>query len=229
MKRTIPLFIATTAGVVIIVAYFVPPAQSWKDDLAIWFEILAAFAFVLGAGNLLKMHLQKVSSRQAGWGFSVVTIVAFLVTLVVGLGKVGVNPNPAFPEYAWSGDKMEPGGSWFWYIFEFVYLPLASTMFALLAFFIASAAFRAFRAKNIEAILLLGTAFIVLIGRTYAGIILTDWLPEPLRFDRLTEFIMDVFNSAGNRAIMIGISLGIVSLSLKILMGVDRSYLGSEE
>ena len=124
---------------------------------------------------------------------------------------------------------MESGSSWFWYIFEFVYLPLAATMFALLAFFIASAAFRAFRAKNIEASLLLGTAFIVLIGRTYAGIILTDWLPAPLRFDRLTEFIMDVFNSAGNRAIMIGISLGIVSLSLKILMGVDRSYLGSEE
>ena len=52
MKRTIPLFIATMAGVVMIVAYFVPPAQSWKDDLAIWFEILAAFAFVLGAGNV---------------------------------------------------------------------------------------------------------------------------------------------------------------------------------
>ena len=38
---------------------------------------------------------------------------------------------------------------------------------------------------------------------------------------------MDVFNTAGNRAIMIGIALGTASVSLKILLGVDRSYLGS--
>ena len=104
-------------------------------------------------------------------------------------------------------------------------------MFAMLAFYIASAAFRAFRAKNTEAIILLVTAFIVLLGRTYAGIVLTDWLPDYLsflRFERLTEdTIMNVFNLAGNRAIMIGIGLGIVSLSLKVLLGVDRSYLGS--
>jgi hypothetical protein len=39
---------------------------------------------------------------------------------------------------------------------------------------------------------------------------------------------MAVFNTAGNRAIMIGIALGIVATSLKILIGVDRSYLGKD-
>ena len=102
-------------------------------------------------------------------------------------------------------------------------------MFALLACFIASAAFRAFRAKNTEAIILLSTAFIVLVGRTYAGTALTGWMPEALQFDNLTGTIMNVFNLAGNRAITIGIGLGVVSLSLKILLGVDRSYLGTEE
>jgi hypothetical protein len=38
-----------------------------------------------------------------------------------------------------------------------------------------------------------------------------------------------VFNTAGNRAIMIGIALGIASVSLKILLGVDRSYIGSSK
>ncbi|MFQ5733138.1 MAG: hypothetical protein ACE5KM_14445, partial [Planctomycetaceae bacterium] len=101
-----------------------------------------------------------------------------------------------------------------------------------LAFYVASAAFRAFRAKNVEAALLLGTAFIILLGRTAAGVTLTSWMPpvvSGLRIENLTVYIMSVFNTAGTRAVMIGIALGIVSTSLKVLLGVDRSYLGSAE
>lgn len=132
-------------------------------------------------------------------------------------------------KYPWSGDY-NAQGSPFWWVYEYVFQPLTATMFAMLAFYVASAAFRAFRAKNLEAILLLGTAFIILLGRTFAGYLMTAWLPDwlsGLRIDQLTVYIMGVFNTAGNRAIMIGIALGIASTSLKVLLGVDRSYLGS--
>lgn len=134
-------------------------------------------------------------------------------------------------KYPWSGDYREQGTP-FWWIYEFLFKPLTATMFALLAFYVASAAFRAFRAKNVEASLLLGTAFIILLGRTFAGVLLTDWMPEQLsglRIENLAVYIMQVFNTAGNRAIMIGIALGIASTSLKVLLGIDRSYLGSSE
>lgn len=230
MKRTVPFAIASLTGFVLIVAYFIPYTQSWGDDSMIWFDILASIAFILGAGNLLKMHLQKISARRAGWGYSVVTLLAFLITLGLGLAKVGVTPSESFPDYRWSGDFIKEGGA-LWWIYQYVFLPLAATMFAMLAFYIASAAFRAFRAKNTEALILLSVAFIVLLGRTYAGIVLTSWLPEYLSFLRLenmTETIMNVFNLAGNRAITIGIALGVVSTSLKVLLGVDRSYLGAD-
>jgi hypothetical protein len=38
---------------------------------------------------------------------------------------------------------------------------------------------------------------------------------------------MQVFNTAGNRAIIIGIALGVTATSLRILLGVDRSWMGS--
>ncbi len=132
-------------------------------------------------------------------------------------------------KYPWSGSYTAQGNP-FWWIYEYVLQPLMTTTFAMLAFYVASAAFRAFRAKNLEATLLLGTAFIVLLGRTYLGVQLTAWVPDAfsaLKIDQMTVYIMKIFNTAGNRAIMIGIALGIASTSLKVLLGIDRSYLGS--
>jgi len=134
-------------------------------------------------------------------------------------------------KYPWSGEYNTRGTA-FWLLYEYAFKPLTATMFAMLAFYVASAAFRAFRAKNVEATLLLITAFVILLGRTYAGTVATGWLPEPLaglRLENLTVTIMKVFNTAGTRAIMIGIALGIASTSLKVLLGIDRSYLGSGE
>lgn len=132
-------------------------------------------------------------------------------------------------KYPWSGSYLQDGSP-FWWSYEYAFKPLTATMFALLAFYVASAAFRAFRAKNLEALLLLSTAFLILLGRTPMGVALTAWLPDSLsllKVENLTAFVMSIINTAGNRAIMIGIALGIVSTSLKILLGVDRSYLGT--
>ena len=109
-------------------------------------------------------------------------------------------------------------------------------MFALLAFYVASAAFRAFRAKNVEAVLLLLTALIVLIGQTKDREITSLFMPAPeagmppyIPIADLTEFIRKTFVTAGQRAIMIGVALGVVATSLRILLGLDRSYLGGDD
>lgn len=132
--------------------------------------------------------------------------------------------------YPWSGDYSE-GGTPFDWIYTWVLQPLMTTTFALLAFYVASAAFRAFRAKNLEATLLLVTALIILFRATmFAGAVQVP-LPDgsQVGMDRIYAFVMSVFNTAGNRAIMIGIALGIASTSLKVLLGIDRSYLGSDD
>lgn len=231
MKRTVPLIIAAFAGYVMVIAFFVPPMIEMRETAEEWFNILAAVAMILGGASILGMHLRKVSDRRSGWGFSAVTLIGFFVTLYVGLFKIGVPPMEDYPDRAWSGDYLTQGAP-LWWTFQYIIVPITATMFALLAFYVASAAFRAFRAKNLEASLLLGTAFIILLGRSYAGTMLTGWYAEDfpgLTLPGITDTIMGVFNTAGQRAIMIGIALGIAATSLKILLGIDRSYLGSKE
>lgn len=228
MKRSVPLIITAIAGLVLVASYFLPMAQGLGEDVAVWFDILAGIAFILGGGNLVKMQLRKISDRAAGWGYAAVTLLTFVVVLTVGLLKFGVTPPVEHPAHTWAGSYNE-NGSAFWWFFEYVLQPLMATMFAMLAFYVASAAYRAFRAKNVEATLLLLTAVIVLLGRTYAGVWVTQWLPEDslFRVENLANWINETFTTTGNRAITIGIALGVVSTSLKIILGIDRSYLGS--
>ncbi len=133
-------------------------------------------------------------------------------------------------KYPWSG-KYNTTASAFGWQYEFMFKPLQATMFSLLCFYVASAAYRAFRAKNLQAVLLLVTASIILLGQTIAGSWLTGWISEssplaPFKIKNLVEWVA-VFLTAGSRAIMIGIALGVASTSLRVLLGIDRSHLGT--
>lgn len=224
MKRTVPLFITGIVGTLLIISYYVPRGFFRQTERLIpdFFNIIAAFAFVLGGGNLLRVHLTKISRRDHEWGYSIVTVAGFLVMLVAGLFKVGGG-----------GDfKIALGDArlWFNWLYQGVFTPCQSTMFSLLAFFVASASYRAFRAKTPESTVLLLAAFVILLGRTPVGVFLTGWIPAPwsdyFHIPNLSAWIMSFPNLAGQRTIQIGIALGIISNSLRLILGIERSHLG---
>jgi hypothetical protein len=115
-----------------------------------------------------------------------------------------------------------PTGRVYTWIYDHVFSPCNATMFALLAFFIASAAFRAFRARNVEAGLLLGAAILIMIGRVPIGRALSPAFPA------IAEWIVDIPNNAGRRAIMMGAALGAIATSLRVILGLERSHLGRD-
>ncbi|NQU06750.1 MAG: hypothetical protein HQ568_11700 [Calditrichaeota bacterium] len=226
MRREIPLFITFITGTLLIVAMFIPrePFTSLDHQLSVWFDIIAVFAFVLGGGNLIRVHIDKITRNHKDKIYSYVTLIGFLGTLTIGLLKFGGDPGL-------KGNYIAQG-TWFKFIYDAFFVPLGATMFSLLAFFVASASYRAFRAKTREATILLLAAFIILVGRTPLGHYLTYWLPEPLQFlhiPNLSSWILSVPNLAGQRAIMIGIALGIIATSLKLILGIERSYLGQDK
>jgi len=186
---------------------------------------------------------------------------------VSGLAKdvtLGVKP--------W-GTHVQIEGSLFSWMFFKIFTPLSSTMFALLAFFVASASYRAFRIRNFEATLLLVAGIILMIGRVpigglvpwwlvstlmifgigaliaplipdkkllfgiiFGGIIICsglgmylDWhlavnMPGILSLPNISEWIFDYPTVAGARAIMIGIALGIIATSFRIILGIERPF-----
>lgn len=230
MKRAIPMVIASGTGFTMILAFFVRPAQPLTQLAEKWFTVLAAVAFLTAGTSLVVHHLKKIAALQAGWGYSAITLIAFVVTLVVGLLKVGVPISPQFPDHPWAGSYQEEGSA-LWWLFEYVIMPITSTMFSLLAFYVASAAFRAFRAKNTEALLLLATAFLILLSRQARGTASDEWTLVSLVQSGLSASsatVKDVIMQAGQRAMMIGIALGVAATSLRVLLGMDRSYLGSD-
>jgi hypothetical protein len=209
LRRRLPLLITMITGLLFAGQYYVPhPASEWLLTSATkWLQIIGGFALVLGVTSLFHQHAVKIKCQEAGWGYSLVLYAGMLVTIAVGL---------------WAGGKESLDGSMtaFGWIYSYMMVPLQGTMFAILAFFIASAAYRSFRARSREAAVLLIAAVIVMMGRVPLGEYLI-----PLSGD-LSQWILNVLNASVRRAILIGVSLGAIALSLKIIFGVERSYLG---
>ncbi len=119
-------------------------------------------------------------------------------------------------------------------LFDGVFKPAQSTMFALLAFFVASASFRAFRIKSKEAGLLMFSAFIVMLGNVPLGNSISTCfgyfpgLREYFSISGIKEWLISYPSSAAQSAILIGAMLGYISSSLKIILGIERSHLGGE-
>lgn len=219
MKREIPLILTALVGLVFFVQFFVPhyPMEFLSNMLTDWFSIIAAAAIWLGALNLLRVSAEKIYKKESDWFYAAVTIASFFLIVVIGFFFSG-------------GRSFQDPGTRFDWLYLNIYTPLMATMFALLAFFVASASYRAFRARNTQATVLLLAAFVVMLGRTPFG----DWLsrllflPAGWGISNLSNIIMNYFNVAGQRAIMIGIALGTVSTSLRIILGIERTYLGGE-
>jgi hypothetical protein len=208
MKRTIPLAICLIMGIVMMVQFFIPhPVSVALYNLSNdWIRNVSAFALVLGVGSLVMYHIEKLRRRKQGWYYSIVALVAAAVTTVVGLG--------------WGVKQGSPLQS---IIFSNLMVPLNASMFAILAFYMASAAYRAFRARTKESALLLIAAFVVMLGMVPIGYSIWHKLPD------VAEWILSVPNMAAKRAILFGVALGAIATSLKVILGIERGWLGGSK
>ena len=225
MRTQVPVAIAFVAGVAMLIQFFVPThlSSGFRDLMLMWSRIVFGFAFAVGIVSLIKVNLDKVSRHREGWPYSVITLTGFAV--MAALGFLG---DPKAEE-----GVRHSGEAAFQWLFNNVQVPMDATIFSLLAFFIASAAYRTFRARTLEAGLLLAAAVIVMLGRVPLGVAIgagirdalhltflsSEWLAD------LTEWILDYPNLAAKRAVLFGASLAAVAQALRIILGIERPYM----
>lgn len=165
-----------------------------------WVTIILAFALFLGFFNVFSVHAHRIRTQKPGAIYSGVLLIALIATLIVGFATNG--PYSA--------------GSIF--VFNYILQPLEATFFALLAIFMVTAAFRAFRIRSLESFFFVLFAVIVLLGQVPLGIYL--WAEFPV----IKDWILNVPALAGVRGILLGVALGTIATGVRILMGADRPY-----
>lgn len=213
MKQQVPLVLCFLFGIVMILTEFSPhtASQATYKEIANWGRVISPFVFILAVVTLIQTHWTRIQRRVEHWQYSLVVFLGMIVMVVAGLPS-----GPQHPAFKW--------------LFNNVQVPMDATMFSLLAFFIASAAYRAFRARTFEATLLLVTAVIVMLGNIPIGDLVWNkvmaWSPWTDKVSEARQWILDNPNLSARRGIILGVSLGAISQSIRIILGIERSYLG---
>jgi hypothetical protein len=206
IKRDVPLAITFLVGILAVGEYYTQ-IELITDTFTIiknWGIVLQGFALGLGAVNLFRLHGRRISERtRDDWMFS-----AWLLLMLV-----------TFIFFGLSTGQYDQGATYSW-LYNAIYLPLGSTMYSSLAFYMAFGAYKVLRARNFDAGLLFITAVLVILGNTpifpaiYPG------------FFHMREWIFGPIVSGAYRGVRIGIGMGAVVIGIKTLLGMETGYLG---
>jgi apolipoprotein N-acyltransferase len=208
MTRQVPIFLVFLCGLTMVIQFFVPHEYSdllfqYANDFVI---VIGILALPVGIYSLIKMTVKKAVREPKERFFSLLTILGFVIMIAAGLRR----------------DWFASSTSLSSHMFNYILVPAQATLFSMLAFYVASAAYRAFRARTALAAVLLLTAFVVMLRLIPLPEPASTWNAEFVRW------ILEVPNMAAKRAILIGVALGAITYSIKILLGIERAYMGTD-
>jgi len=203
IKMQIPIILTTVIGLLMIIEFFFPmptSVTSLNVTLRSFVSIIAAAALILGTVVLTMYHGKKIGTKGSEWYYSIIYMVAFVVT--AGLGVLNVRATT------------------FLWIYNNMTSPIGAALYSLTAFYITSAAYRILRARNWNSAVLLFSALVILLMLIPIGAILFPPIVP------LGTWIRSVPSGAGFRGMIIGTSLGIMGLGVRVFMGKQKEHLG---
>ena len=196
--------IAMASGLIVLLGYLYPLEMltQIRGTLTDWAIIIAGVAVLVGVLNLIFVQLEKIRSRQKNSIYGVLLIVSLLGTF--GLGLV-----------------LGPGNQYVQLAVDAVIVPVEASLMAILAVTLVYASIRLLRRRaDVMTVIFLLMAVIILVAvmPTPIGPIPGDWL--------ILQFA-GMFSRGGARGLLIGIALGTLLTSLRVLFGIDRPYGGN--
>jgi uncharacterized membrane protein len=205
--RLILTVVAFSVGLVVLLSFVIDNQMLHllRSVLVEWTVI------VVGVLNVLRVHGQRIQRGQ-GTIYSLILIISFLAVFIPGILSPGSLPEGV-------RGLVGPNGSVVSFVYQYVQRPLQSTLFSLMAFFVATAAWRAFRLRSAASWVMLIAALFVLLGSIKLAVGIQWSL-----FTETRDWILNVPAMAGARGILLGIVLGTIVAGARLLLGVDRPY-----
>lgn len=202
MINTITKLITLIAGFAVTLDFFVdvPFINNLASTILSWMPLIASFAVVAGAINVVTVNKRNLQSKKGGMVKinSVVTLV--FLALTIGIGLVQGTSSPGYN-----------------FLYYEILIVCGNTLGGLLAFFIASSCFRAFRARNLESSLLLIAGALVILGQSTFGALI--WSKFPV----ISDWIMNYPNLGAQRGLLVASAVGFISVCLRAILGQSKS------
>lgn len=192
-------------------------------------SILAAFILLLGVISLFRYHLIKVAKQQKDWGYSVVLIVSLLSISYFGYADWLMRQDSKLSPLIEAGPEQ-----WKFVnygkdlLFDGMLQIMDGAMFSIIAFYILSAAYRAFRLRSIEATVLLFSAFIMMLS-LLGGISLPfdNFMNEHglgmFTLKEIAGWMRVNLQGPAIRGIDFGVGLGLVAMGLRIWLNLEKT------
>ena len=214
LKKTVPMGIAFVMGIFGAFAYFVytDPTDAILQNAIVFDSVMGSMGMAISLGNISLIHGKNVQRKRKGWFFSTLILVLMYFSLIIGLGaKKPYLGQQYYGLFDWGTESIG------YFLVIAIMNPASTTVMSLLAFYIASAAYRAFRIRGIDSAILLVSGALVLLGQAPIG----AYIFGPSLLD-LKTWILSVPNLAGSRGCSIGIAVGSIAMSIRVLFGYER-------
>jgi hypothetical protein len=208
--------IAVTTGLIALLGYFAVQGVLQDARLVVVsiVSLLAGWAVLAGALNLLLVHGKKFLNQAPGWFYSLFVFVGFLAVVIVNL--IG-------PLLGWGSGANSATNTW---LLTYLIGAGGAALAGLVAFFLVFAAYRLLRARPSF------TAGVFVFTVVLALLALAPWpagleaAPQPgsVSARDILRAITLVPATAGARGLLLGVALGAIATGLRVLLGFDRPY-----
>jgi hypothetical protein len=234
-RKTVVMAVTFIGGLYFSLEFLIPHKNALTDmkpfvanaSMIIW-----SFALFLGILNLFDIHGKALRKRTPGWYNSAAFFIAFFAVLAAGFLKDWraaqlASLTSGSAHYAAIAGASKVDENIFEILFRGLLTSLDATMFSLIAFYIVSAAYRAFRIRSAEAVLMMVTAAIIMLALVPVGAVITSWLPasgiwSALRIENIGYWLLVSPNMTAQRAIGFGIAVGALAMGLRIWLSLER-------
>lgn len=203
LRREVPALLTTIMAIFVFLSAMLFPLEQKKvlarTDLLRQF--MGNVAFLLGGINLVRLHSRNIKKKREHWLYSVWLLIVFFFFIILGVVKG--NNDPLYKS-----------------LYDALIVPVNASMHSISAFFLCSAAFKAFRINNLDSVVMMISAVWVMLASVPVGNVISPKMVV------VRDWLLSVPNASVSRALANGMFFAGFAATLRIFLGLERRHLG---